>query len=70
MASAMAEEKRSPMVDEHMSVPAAARATGLSRPGVLGAALRGELVADIVAGRTVIRRDSVEAWKARQADSK
>lgn len=70
MASAMTEDRPRGMIDEHLSVPAAARATGLSRPGVLGAALRGELVAEIVAGRTVIRRDSIERYNARQRDAK
>lgn len=70
MGTAMTEDARPGLVDGHISVQAAARETGLSRPGVLAAALRGELVADIVAGRTVIRRDSVERYNARQAAKK
>lgn len=69
MGTAMTEERQG-LIDGHMSVQAASKETGLSRPGVLAAALRGELVADIVAGRTVIRRDSVERYNTRQAAKK
>lgn len=49
-----------PVTDGWMSVREAARILGIARPTVLTKALRGELVVQTVAGRTVVSRESVE----------
>lgn len=50
--------------DGWMSVPGAAATLGESRLSVLSRVIRGELVSEQSAGRTVISRDSVEALLA------
>ena len=47
--------------DEWMSLQAAADALGRSRSVTLTLALKGELVTQHIANRTVVRRDSVDA---------
>ncbi len=60
--------KRNKTQDEWMSVGAAAKAAGESRLSMLTRAVKGEVVAQHIAGRTLIRRDSISALiKARRA---
>lgn len=51
--------------DGWVSIREAARLLGIARPTVLTKALRGELVVQTVAGRTVVSRESIE--RARSA---
>ena len=47
--------------DDWMSVPKAAAALGETRLSVLSRVLRGELISQQGDGRTLVRRDSVDA---------
>lgn len=51
-------------VDRHVSLPVASRLVGKNRATVKAMALRGELTHEIVAGRVVITRESVEKYIA------
>lgn len=53
--------------DAWMSLQAAMDALGLSRVRVLGLVVKGDLVAQHIASRTVVRRDSVERLKEARA---
>jgi hypothetical protein len=53
--------------DEWMSLQAAADVLGKSRSSVLTLILKGELVAQHIANRTVVRRDSLDALVAARA---
>jgi hypothetical protein len=55
--------------DGWLSVPGAAASLGETRLSVLSRIIRGELVSEQVAGRTVIHRDSVEALLASRAET-
>lgn len=48
------------IADPWVSVPAAARLLGCANATVLAKALRGEIEAQVVAGRTVISRASID----------
>lgn len=48
--------------DRYMSVPVAARTLGKANATVLSMIVRGELVGELVAGRTVVTRESVERY--------
>jgi hypothetical protein len=50
--------------DGWLSVPVAAAALGETRLSVLSRIVRGELASQQAAGRTLVRRDSVEALLA------
>lgn len=56
-----------PSHDPWMSVPEAAREIGVANATVLQLALRGELKTMVAAKRTLVDRESVEAYKARAA---
>lgn len=51
--------------DRYLSVPQAARALGKANATILSLVLRGDLSGEVVAGRTVVTRESVEQYKAR-----
>lgn len=53
--------------DPWMTLGQAATALRLSRQTVLARALQGELVAQVIANRTFVKRDSVEALAAQLA---
>lgn len=65
MALARKTRKAAAPNNDWISVPAAQRITGRAYATVIAAALRGELVSDHIAGRTVISRKSAEQYKAR-----
>lgn len=54
--------RKTEAIDRYLSVPRAARELGVANATVLSLALRGELESDLVAGRTVITRASVERF--------
>lgn len=60
MAERIKKPKAQLVTDDWMSVASAAKALGKSRHGVLALSIRGALVSQIAAGRTVISRESVE----------
>lgn len=51
----------SPRDDGWMSLQAAADTLGMTRTKALGLIVKGDLIGQHIAGRTVVRRDSVEA---------
>lgn len=53
--------RRNSTRDEWMSLHAAAAALGLSRETALALCIKGDLVGQHIAGRTVVARQSVEA---------
>jgi hypothetical protein len=55
--------------DPWMSVPEAAREIGVATATVLQLALRGEIKTMLAAKRTLVDRESVEAYKSRIAVS-
>lgn len=59
--------RRNSTRDEWMSLHAAALALELSRETVLALCVKGDLIGQHVAGRTVIRRDTIEKYEAAQA---
>jgi excisionase family DNA binding protein len=60
MSTALKHAEPTPQTDPWMSVPAAARALGVTPPTVIAWAFKGRLVHTRVAGRTVVSRESVE----------
>ena len=56
--------------DGWMSVPGVAATLGETRLSVLSRIIRGELTSEQMAGRTFVRRDSVEALLAARAQPK
>ena len=58
------------VLDPWMTVPQAARAIGIANATVSSLALRGELRTQIVAGRTVVDRESVADYVARRDAAK
>ena len=54
--------------DRYLSLSAAALALGASRNGVLGHIARRELETEVVAGRPVVTRASVEKLKAQKSE--
>ena len=60
--------KRTPVLDQWMSVPKAATALGESKLSVLSRIIRGELVSQQMDGRAVVRRDTVDALLATRSD--
>lgn len=54
--------------DEYVSVPQAAKALGKAAATIRTLALKRELVGEIVAGRVVITRQSIDAYRTRHPD--
>jgi hypothetical protein len=50
--------------DRYMSVPMAARTLGKAQATILSLIVRGALVGEVVAGRTVVTRESIEQYLA------
>jgi hypothetical protein len=59
--------RRNSTRDEWMSLHAAAAALGLSRETALALCIKGDLVGQHIAGRTVVSRASVEAVRDAKA---
>lgn len=53
--------------DQYLSVAEASRRLGVSRPTVLAWAGKGQLVVEVIAGRPVVTRASVEQHQAANA---
>lgn len=64
----MMRTRKAKPADEWMSLPAAERALGESRLTVLNRIVKGDLVGQHIAGRTVVRRDTVERLAAARQD--
>ena len=61
--------RRNSTGDEWMSLDRAAKELGVSREAVLALCIKGELVGQHVAGRTVVRRDSVAVYQQEKQDA-
>ena len=51
------------IADDFVSLGGAARIVGLTRHSILKAIVERRLVAKTIAGRVVVRRESVERWR-------
>lgn len=67
--NAAGKSQHEPPHDRHLSVPAVARRLNRANATIRSMALRGELQSELVAGRIVITRESVEAYEARQGEA-
>jgi hypothetical protein len=61
--NAARKEAASVTEDRYMSVPMAARALGKAQATILSLIVRGALVGEVVAGRTVVTRESIEQYQ-------
>jgi len=57
------------MLDRHMSIPQAARAIGIANATVRSLVIKKELDGELVAGRIVVTRDSVNRYRTARADA-
>jgi hypothetical protein len=62
--NAARKEATSVTEDRYMSVPVAARTLGKAQATILSLIVRGALVGEVVAGRTVVTRESIEQYQA------
>lgn len=60
---------RKTVIDRFLSISQAAKELGKANATVLAMVVRGELQSELVAGRTVITRESVERYNASVAAS-